>query len=99
MLPFEKPIPSALSETVVRQLASSLFADASDERGPKVRRALAAMCLEAHARGLPAETVVTGLKTAWRQAPTPRGMTTDQWAREYYDVLGECMILFFGPAA
>jgi hypothetical protein len=98
MLPSKKPASSVLSETVVRQLACSLFADAPTERGRKVRLALAAMCLEARARSLPAETVVDGLQTAWRQAPVPHGMSDEQWALEYNDVL-QCMILFFGPAA
>lgn len=99
MLPSQQPATSALSETVVRQLACSLWAADAEERGPKARVALAAMCLEAHARGLPAETVVVALKAAWRQVPIPRGTSDEQWAREYYEMLGECMGLFFGPAA
>ncbi|MFL5608663.1 MAG: hypothetical protein ACJ8AD_19565 [Gemmatimonadaceae bacterium] len=83
----------------MRQLASSLWVVEPDERWPKVRLALAAMCLEAHARGLPAETVVRALKAAWSQVPIPSRMSSEKWAREYYDVLGECMVLFFGPAA
>jgi hypothetical protein len=97
MLPSEGPATSSLSETVVRQLTCSLYTAALDERRPKVRLALAAMCMEARARSLPTETVVDGLKTAWGQAPIPVGMSEEQWAREYDDVL-ECMIRFYGPA-
>jgi hypothetical protein len=98
MLPSQRLSPSALSETVIKQLAFSLWTADAGERCPKVRAALAAMCLEAHARGLPAETVVIALKAGWRQVRIPRGISDEEWAREYYGVLGDCMVLFFGPA-
>jgi hypothetical protein len=74
-----------------------LVASASREAiaAAQLSTALADMCLEAHARRLPAERMVIALKQAWRTTHCPSLVGPADWERTYRDALAASLDLFF----
>jgi hypothetical protein len=95
MVPDRIPATPALSEQLIGQLATALAAGQPGGMESDVQDALDAMCVEAHARGLPPESMVLALKSAWNRVPMPLGTQDDEWSRAYYAAVGVCLSVYF----
>ena len=94
------PIPTtpALSELLVDRLATALAARQPGAVAGDVQSALDAMCTEAHTRGLPPESMVLALKSAWQRVPKPLGVRPDEWSRGYRAAVDVCLDAYFGKS-
>ena len=95
MVPDHIPVTPALSDGLIDQLTLALATRRPDTMAGDVQTALDAMCTEAHARGLPPESMVLALKTAWSRVPQPLGSKHDEWAKGYYAAVGLCLSAYF----
>jgi hypothetical protein len=96
MVPDRIPVTPALSDQLIGQLATALAAREPGKMGSDVQDALHAMCIEAHTRGLPPESMVLALRSAWQRVPLPIGTMADEWSRAYYAAVDVCLSAYFG---
>ena len=84
MVPDRTPVTPTLSDPLIDRLTLALTARQPGTMASDVQAALDAMCTEAHARGLPPESMVLALKTAWNRVPQPLGSREGEWSRSYH---------------
>jgi hypothetical protein len=95
MAPEQVPGTPALSEALIHQLATAIGESTPGAPGKDVLEALNDMCAEAHARKLPPEAMVLGLRTAWLRVGQPIGTRNEQWSREYSAAVDLCLRTYF----
>lgn len=94
MMPDLTPRNETLSEEVVHLLSGALESHAKGDSSA-LRTTLEHACAEAHARSLPAETMVLSMRKAWSRVMRPRWLIEEDWSRSYYTALSECLDVFF----
>jgi hypothetical protein len=75
------------------------FTDCTAQRADRIRAALAMLCVEAHAKNVQMENLVTTLKRAWMESPIPADVGAEEWHELYSSALVELLAIYFGELA
>jgi len=90
----DAPVDLAVSRAELR----AALTDRSASRDERIRAALTALSVDAHAENAHIEQLVTTLKQTWSEMPIPDGFSPDEWREQYSATLVELLAEHFGEA-